>query len=208
MQFNDGPALTSSPEKATLGEPPPRMMDDVPCIDVDQRVPASKLSTWITNKKYTLLREDQHILLNPAGWLTSSIIMAAQSMLKDQHRGMGGMQDPCLAQQMRFRNEPGKFVQVVHNGFGHWLTITNVGAKNDAEVMVYDSLYPSIGTYIQKQIAMHPTSHHREGSQSQHASWACRCSLGHVTVASLLLQQQRPSSMAPTLKESPTNSLK
>ena len=25
-----------------------------------------------------------------------------------------------------------KFVQVVHNGFGHWLTLTNIGAEGDA----------------------------------------------------------------------------
>ena len=47
----------------------------------------------------------------------------------------------------------GEYVQVIHNGFGHWLTITNIGAESDAEVMVYDSLYPSIGTFVQRQIA-------------------------------------------------------
>ena len=51
-------------------------------IDVDKHVPISKVSTWISNKKFTLLREDQHILLHPTGWLTSSIISAAQSLLK------------------------------------------------------------------------------------------------------------------------------
>ena len=120
---------------------------------MDQHVPTSKVSTWITNRKFTLLREDQHILLHPAGWMTASIIAAAQSMLKDQHRGIGGLQDPSLAQSMRFRIESGKFVQVMHNGFGHWLTVTNIGADSDSEVMVYDSLYPSIGTFVQKQIA-------------------------------------------------------
>ena len=54
---------------------------------------------------------------------------------------------------MGFRKVSGDFVQVVHNGFGHWLTVTNIGADSDAEIMVYDSLYPSIGTFVQKQIA-------------------------------------------------------
>ena len=93
------------------------------------------------------------ILLNPAGWLTSSIISAAQSMLKEQHRSIGGLQDPCLAQSMGFRKVSGEYVQVIHIGFGHWLTVTNIGAESDAEVMAYDSLYPSIGTFVQKQIA-------------------------------------------------------
>ena len=88
------------------------------------------------------------ILLNPAGWLTSSIISAAQSMLKEQHGSIGDLQDPCLAQSMGFRKVSGEFVQVIHNRFGHWLTVTNIGAESDAEVMAYDSLYPSIGTFV------------------------------------------------------------
>ena len=76
------------------------------------------MTTWTANKKFTLLQEDEHILLHPTGWLTSSIISAVQSLLKEQHRGVGGLQDPCLVQSMRFRKESGKLVQVVHNGFG------------------------------------------------------------------------------------------
>ena len=69
-------------------------------IDVDQHVLICTVSIWIANKKFTLLRVDQYILLHPTGWLTSSIISAAQSLLKEQHRGVGGLQDPCLAQSM------------------------------------------------------------------------------------------------------------
>ena len=31
--------------------------------------------------------------------------------------------------------------------------VSTVGAKNDGEVYVYDSMYPSVGTYTKKQIA-------------------------------------------------------
>ena len=94
-----------------------------PCIDVDKHVPICELNTWITNGTFTLLHQDKNILLHPAAWLTSSIITAAQNMLKEQHGSMGGLQDPCLSQSMGFRKVSGDFVQVVHNGFGHWLTV-------------------------------------------------------------------------------------
>ena len=64
--------------------------EQITCIDVDQHVPVCDVNTWITNKNFTLLQEDRDILLNPEGWLTSSIISAAQSMLKEQQGSLGG----------------------------------------------------------------------------------------------------------------------
>ena len=29
---------------------------------------------------------------------------------------------------------------IVHNGLGHWLMITNIGATGSAEVMIYDNI--------------------------------------------------------------------
>ena len=36
----------------------------------------------------------------------------------------------------------------MHDGHGHWLTISTVRA----EVYVYDGMYPSVGTYTKKEI--------------------------------------------------------
>ena len=51
-----------------------------------------------------------------------------------------------------------EFVQVLHNGAGHWLTVSNmsnIGAtKGKPEIFVYDSM----GSFAKKQIAAMLTS--------------------------------------------------
>ena len=123
-----------------------------PYIDVDTHVPKNTANIWITNSSYTLLDSDRDILLDPVGWLNTSLIAAAQFMLIEEHGHMGALQDPILAKGMKFTVEDGEFV-VLHDGHGHWLTVTNIGAERDTEVLVYDSLYPSIGSFVQKEIA-------------------------------------------------------
>ena len=124
-----------------------------------------EINVWITNKKFTLLYQDRDILLNPAGWLNASIISAAQIMLKEYratgqvtefyiiHTYTGGLQDPCLGNSMAFKVESGSLVQILYNGHGHWLTITNIGTEGEDKVLVYGNLYPSVSTCINKQIA-------------------------------------------------------
>ena len=47
----------------------------------------------------------------------------------------------------------GGFIQILHDGFGHWLTISTIEAKSPTEVLVYDSMYTSISTNVKWQIA-------------------------------------------------------
>ena len=47
----------------------------------------------------------------------------------------------------------GGFIQIVHDGFGHWLTISTIEAASPTEVFVYDSMYASINTNVKRQIA-------------------------------------------------------
>ena len=48
----------------------------------------------------------------------------------------------------------GGFIQILHDGFGHWLTINTIEAtKSPTEVFVYDSMYTSISTNVKRQIA-------------------------------------------------------
>ena len=195
IQFDKGATVTSIPE-------PPRKRLKMSCrehgvhsrtrIDVDQHIPRCQVNTWITNQNFTLLREDQQVLLHPTGWLTASIIAAAQSLLKEQHRGVGGLQDPCLAQTMGYKKEEGEFVQIVHNGFQHWLVVTNIGSDcSDAEVMIYDSLCPSIGTFVQKHIAALLCTHHSKIKVNiinmQVQSGNCDCGLFAIATATSLL---------------------
>ena len=63
---------------------------------------------------------------------------------------------------MAFKVESGSFVQILYNGYGHWLAITNIGAEGEDEVLVYDSLYPSVSTCVHKQIAALLHTNNRE----------------------------------------------
>ena len=66
---------------------------------------------------------------------------------------IGGLQEPSKEHICSFDIERGEFVQILHDEHGHWLLVSMVGAKNDGEVYVYDSMFPSVGTYTRKQIA-------------------------------------------------------
>ena len=55
---------------------------------------------------------------------------------------------------MAFEIQRQPFVQILHDGHGHWLTITSIGGKpGNADLSIYDSMYPSVGSYTKKQIA-------------------------------------------------------
>ena len=115
-------------------------------------------------------------------------------MLKEQHGSMGDLQDPCLSQSMGFSKVSGDFVQVVHNGFGHWLTVTNIGADSDAEIMVYESLYPSIGTFVQK---LHTDQNEIKVNimNMQVQSGTCDCGLFALTTATSLVNGIHPGAI-------------
>ena len=44
-------------------------------------------------------------------------------------------------------------MQILHDGHGHWLTISTIGATRDADVFVYDSLFNSVTPIVKQQIA-------------------------------------------------------
>ena len=109
------------------------------------------------NKKFwiwelNLLERDRDILLNPAGLLNDSIIDAAQKLLKQAFPALSGLQSVCCGLTMNFDIEPSEFVQVIHNGRGHWLTISMIGTSHP-DIHVYDSMYPSAGTFVKAQTA-------------------------------------------------------
>ena len=51
-----------------------------------------------------------------------------------------------------FDNEPGEFIQILHTGDGHWVTISTIGTTHPT-VHIYDSLYTSAGAKLKAQIA-------------------------------------------------------
>ena len=98
-----------------------------------------------------LFDSDKQVLLDPVGWLTDSLIDAAQTLLKRQFPGSYGLQRVSLGQIMAFTIQHGPFVQVLHSPLGnHWIAIERTEHN---EVKVYDSLYPSITSMLKAQIA-------------------------------------------------------
>ena len=53
---------------------------------------------------------------------------------------------------MTFAVMTGEFVQILHTGIGHWVTVSTIGMVHPT-VRVYNSLYTSAGTTLQSQIA-------------------------------------------------------
>ena len=83
---------------------------------------------WIQNELITLYESERDI--KSGGWLTDDIIDAAQKILAAQFKarfGDAGFQSVGLRSTFSFEVESEEFVQVLHNGHNHWLTISSVG---------------------------------------------------------------------------------
>lgn len=119
----------------------------------EEEIRSKQPKMWMKTDAYMLSQSDRDILLHPAAWLNDNITSAAQMLLKKQAPLVGGFQPPYMGQLCAFDIEPGEFIQVLHDGHGHWLTVSTVGAEKEADVYVYDSMYSSFGTYTKKEIA-------------------------------------------------------
>ena len=106
--------------------------------------------TWIP--ELGLQQSDKEIVLSDTALLDDSIINAAQKLLKKANPAMPGLQDVTCGLTMSFDVEPGEFVQILHTGSGHWITVSNIGMKH-AEVQVFDSMYKHVPTMVKAQIA-------------------------------------------------------
>ena len=73
-------------------------------------------------------------------------------LLKNQFLLPAGLQDVTLGRTLAYDIQRREFIQILHNGSCHWLTITTIGAEKE-HVFVYDSLYPSVGSNTKLQIA-------------------------------------------------------
>ena len=92
-------------------------------------------SNWIKNFLFTLTKNDRSVILSPVAWLNDNIIAAAQELLKKQFN-LSGLQPPSLGLTCAFEIESGEFIQILHDGFGHWLTVSTIGAGEN-EVLGY-----------------------------------------------------------------------
>ena len=110
-----------------------------------------KLDNWLKVEDITLTAADRDTILHPTAWLTDNIIAAGQRQLQMQ-TGTSGLQPTWLGQTCCYDIQKGDFVQVVHDGYGHWLTISTLGVGAGV-IDVYDSLYESVSSYVENQVA-------------------------------------------------------
>ena len=82
------------------------------------------------------------------------VIHAAQQLIKEDQDllPVGGLQNPILGQRLAFDVETDEFVQILHSGGNHWITISTVGMDH-AHVHVCDSLLGALPGDAKKQIA-------------------------------------------------------
>ena len=125
------------------------------CIDLDSytpKTPPHNAKRWLNNDLFQLDQSEKAILLTPTAWLTDSIIDASQKLLLQKMPSNTGFQSITLGRTLYFEVQSNEFVQILHNGHGHWLTISTVGMTHP-EVCVYDSMYPTTSTHVKHQIA-------------------------------------------------------
>ena len=109
---------------------------------------------WIQSKRFTLY-ECNKTVLKSGDWLTDEIIDAGQKILAMQFNKRfrkAGFQSVVLGETYLFEVQSEECVQVLHDGYSHWLTISTVGAP-PANILVYDSMYASAGQETKLQAA-------------------------------------------------------
>ena len=84
--------------------------------------------------------------VSPVGWLNNNLIIAVQNLLKKQSPILGFH----LGQSMGFKIQQGEFIQILHDGQGHWLMISSAITEDGAQKQQHwDN---TIRTYTKKQM--------------------------------------------------------
>ena len=90
------------------------------------------------------------------GWLSDSIIDAAQLLLKKDHPTASGLQSVSKGLTMSYDIESGEFVQILNNSRGHWLTVSRVSLDEaKCEIKVHNSMYVSVNNNVKRADCMH-----------------------------------------------------
>ena len=77
---------------------------------------------------------------------------AAQTILKKENPFVSGLQNVNLGLNNDYDVETGEFVQILHNGHGHWHVISTIGVKHPT-VNIFDSMYSHCSNHSKVQIA-------------------------------------------------------
>jgi len=95
--------------------------------------------------------DDEKVLLN-GEWLSDTLVNTGQKLIQQAHPHVHGLQDVVLGHTLAFDVMKGEFVQVLHSGKGHWVTVSTIGCQT-AEIDVFDSMCLALTGTLQRQIA-------------------------------------------------------
>ena len=109
--------------------------------------PAPQPARWVAN----LTADDKDVLLSGA-WLNDALINVGQELIKQTHPHVAGLQNVELGRTLSFDVKKDEFVQVLHNGSDHWVTVSTIGC-GPAEVDIFDSLSPALTGSLERQLA-------------------------------------------------------
>ena len=79
---------------------------------------------WLAD--FSLRVTDRDTLLCPTPWINDVIANAAQSLLAKKFPDLAGLQDTILGPAMMFSPRAGDFIQIIHTGNAHWVTLSTI----------------------------------------------------------------------------------
>ena len=96
------------------------------------------------------LNKTQKDILSSTGWLDDKIVNAAQSLLRKQF-GLAGLQNTTLGYTLTYDIMRKQFVQILHNGQNHWLTVSTIGLQS-SYINIFDNMYSTLSSFFKDQI--------------------------------------------------------
>ena len=81
-----------------------------------------QIKRWVTNRIYKLSKRELERITNGER-LTDIHITTASQLLQQQFPNVGGLYSPSLAYDLSFDPVNGSFIQILHTGTNHWVTV-------------------------------------------------------------------------------------
>ena len=124
------------------------------CLITDIHKPEQPLSKIELRQRKLETRKKRNLKcieeIQDGKWLKDSHIKRASDLLKAQFPSVLGLYDPILGEDLSFPITKAPFVQILHTGGSHWLTVEGV---TPSVARIYDSMYYTTSTTTQLQIA-------------------------------------------------------
>ena len=125
--------------------------------------------------------------MSPAGWLSDPIINAAQLHLKEESRLLG-FQETILGMTLAYDVLRGGFIQIVHDGFGHRLTISTIEATSSTISKNVKQQTAAIMAWPEEKITVKMMDVQKQASGSD-------CGLFAIAFTTALINGKQPGSI-------------